>query len=68
MKKHFRQVVLKQNLFRLYPEKLLKLHILSSRFRLIKIRGNWQFASVVNEMASAEEENAAASASAASNE
>ena len=37
---------------------------MSSNFRLLQIRGNWQFTSVIDEMASAEEENAAAPAAA----
>ena len=45
-------------------EKSLKLQILSSHFRLLQICVNWQFASVVDNIASAEEENAAADASA----
>ena len=36
---------------------MLKLQILSSYFRLLQIRGNWQFVSVVDGIASAEEDN-----------
>ena len=45
-------------------KKSLKLQILSSNFRLHQINGNWQFASVIDEIASAEEENDVAAAAA----